>query len=167
VVTATALGSYAIETFISGKAGAPDAKLMQVFVVFIIAVVFALGMASFFLQHFYFVLKNITTLETFEKRRIRTRMEVSETHRDDVANNSNENQRQRQTTTRSADRLTAPSDWTTDNPFDVGWKKNFQQVFGPNPWLWFLPVANGVGDGVTFPLNRNFARDETDGLLSV
>lgn len=33
------------------------------------------------------------------------------------------------------------------NPFDQGWKWNFQHVFGPNPWLWWFPVANSIGDG--------------------
>mmetsp|Transcript_22589 Transcript_22589/g.47419 ORF Transcript_22589/g.47419 Transcript_22589/m.47419 type:complete len:315 (-) Transcript_22589:193-1137(-) len=27
------------------------------------------------------------------------------------------------------------------NPFDLGPGKNWEQVFGPNPWLWFIPVG--------------------------
>jgi hypothetical protein len=32
-------------------------------------------------------------------------------------------------------------------------KKN--QVFGDNPWLWFLPVGKTVGDGVHWETNEN------------
>lgn len=27
------------------------------------------------------------------------------------------------------------------NPFDLGGWKNWYQVFGTNPWIWFLPVG--------------------------
>ncbi len=30
--------------------------------------------------------------------------------------------------------------------------KNVEQVFGTNPWLWFIPVQSGLGDGCTFPI---------------
>lgn len=33
------------------------------------------------------------------------------------------------------------------NAFDLGWKSNFVQVFGPQPVLWFVPVRNSIGDG--------------------
>uniref|UniRef100_A0A7S4P7B2 Palmitoyltransferase n=1 Tax=Guillardia theta TaxID=55529 RepID=A0A7S4P7B2_GUITH len=37
-----------------------------------------------------------------------------------------------------------------DRRYDVGWRKNFESVFGRNPWLWALPVygSGPVGDGV-------------------
>eukprot|EP00455_Lapot_gusevi_P003266 TRINITY_DN1133_c0_g1_i6.p1 TRINITY_DN1133_c0_g1~~TRINITY_DN1133_c0_g1_i6.p1 ORF type:complete len:302 (-),score=40.29 TRINITY_DN1133_c0_g1_i6:124-1029(-) len=38
------------------------------------------------------------------------------------------------------------------NPYDLGSRKNFEQVFGTNPWLWFLPVANYVGTGYSFQI---------------
>eukprot|EP00802_Teleaulax_amphioxeia_P016074 Tamp_16182.p1 GENE.Tamp_16182~~Tamp_16182.p1 ORF type:complete len:330 (-),score=44.87 Tamp_16182:493-1452(-) len=40
-----------------------------------------------------------------------------------------------------------------DTNYDVGWRQNFESVFGSNPWLWLLPVVAGgpVGDGVHWP----------------
>jgi len=37
------------------------------------------------------------------------------------------------------------------NPFDLGWRKNFVEVFGSNPLLWLVPVWTSKGDGITFP----------------
>ena len=33
------------------------------------------------------------------------------------------------------------------NAFDLGWKRNLIHLFGPSPWLWFVPVCNTTGDG--------------------
>lgn len=33
------------------------------------------------------------------------------------------------------------------NAFDLGWRRNLSHVFGPKPFLWFLPVCNTTGDG--------------------
>jgi len=33
------------------------------------------------------------------------------------------------------------------NAFDLGWRRNAKQVFGPNPLLWWLPICNSEGDG--------------------
>ncbi len=40
------------------------------------------------------------------------------------------------------------------NKYDVGTRANFEQVFGQNPWIWFLPIyGNGPnGDGLNWPL---------------
>ena len=37
--------------------------------------------------------------------------------------------------------------------FDLGMRKNFEQVFGPDPWLWLLPVwgRGPVGNGIDWP----------------
>lgn len=35
--------------------------------------------------------------------------------------------------------------------FDVGRYRNFQEVFGDEPKLWFLPVSSSLGDGLTYP----------------
>lgn len=40
--------------------------------------------------------------------------------------------------------------------FDIGKKKNFQQVFGTNPFLWFIPVYTSYGNGCQFPVNRKY-----------
>lgn len=36
------------------------------------------------------------------------------------------------------------------NAFDLGWRRNAKQVFGPNPLLWWLPICNSEGDGWTW-----------------
>jgi len=33
------------------------------------------------------------------------------------------------------------------NAFDLGWRRNLQHLFGPDPWLWPVPVCNTTGDG--------------------
>lgn len=33
------------------------------------------------------------------------------------------------------------------NAFDLGPKRNLLHLFGPNPWLWALPICNTTGDG--------------------
>jgi hypothetical protein len=39
------------------------------------------------------------------------------------------------------------------NQFDLNsGRKNFEQVFGTNPWVWFLPVRSTPGDGTSFPI---------------
>lgn len=52
-----------------------------------------------------------------------------------------------------------PSKKDADNPFDQGPRSNFEQVFGKNPLLWFLPVTpenqsgpHPILDGVHFPI---------------
>jgi len=37
-----------------------------------------------------------------------------------------------------------------ENIFHLGAYENFKQVFGPNPWLWFVPVFTTVGHGLWF-----------------
>lgn len=31
--------------------------------------------------------------------------------------------------------------------FDLGWRNNLYHLFGPNPYLWALPICNTIGDG--------------------
>ncbi|EXJ65944.1 uncharacterized protein A1O5_10920 [Cladophialophora psammophila CBS 110553] len=33
------------------------------------------------------------------------------------------------------------------NAFDLGWRQNLSHLFGPNRFLWALPICNTVGDG--------------------
>ena len=42
------------------------------------------------------------------------------------------------------------------NAFDLGWRKNFLHVFGPNRWLWFLPVCNTTGDGWRWEVSQKW-----------
>ena len=46
------------------------------------------------------------------------------------------------------------------NPFDLGKEKNWVQVFGDNPWLWFLPVGRTVGDGVHWETNETLSAQD-------
>lgn len=39
--------------------------------------------------------------------------------------------------------------------FDVGWARNWQQVMGSSALLWTVPIANGVADGHSWPVNAN------------
>lgn len=34
--------------------------------------------------------------------------------------------------------------------YDRGWLGNIKAVLGDNPWLWFLPIAPPLGDGLGF-----------------
>ncbi|ROV91464.1 hypothetical protein VSDG_07135 [Cytospora chrysosperma] len=36
------------------------------------------------------------------------------------------------------------------NAFDLGWRRNLLHLFGPNRWLWALPICNTTGDGWTW-----------------
>jgi hypothetical protein len=38
-------------------------------------------------------------------------------------------------------------------PYNLGKRRNWEQVFGKRPLLWFVPVANSVGDGLAFERN--------------
>ena len=42
------------------------------------------------------------------------------------------------------------------NAFDLGWRRNLQHVFGPNRWLWLLPVMNSVGDGWRWEVSQKW-----------
>jgi len=37
-----------------------------------------------------------------------------------------------------------------ENIFNLGARTNFLQVFGTNPWLWFVPVYTSLGNGLWF-----------------
>ena len=43
--------------------------------------------------------------------------------------------------------------------YNVGLKENWQQVFGENPLLWFIPKRNSKGDGLTFPKRPMMAEE--------
>nr|KAJ3423228.1 Palmitoyltransferase zdhhc2 [Polyrhizophydium stewartii] len=41
------------------------------------------------------------------------------------------------------------------NIYSLGMRRNLEQVFGRDRWLWLLPVPSTLGDGFTFPLNQD------------
>lgn len=41
-----------------------------------------------------------------------------------------------------------------NRPFNVGVWRNWRQVFGPNPLLWFLPIWTSQGSGLRFPIQK-------------
>jgi len=46
-----------------------------------------------------------------------------------------------------------------DNPYDLGRRANWEQVFGTNPWYWFVPVYTSIGNGMDYP-RRDIPRKE-------
>lgn len=40
--------------------------------------------------------------------------------------------------------------------FDLGWRRNLHHLFGPNRWLWFLPVCNTTGDGWNWEVSEKW-----------
>jgi palmitoyltransferase ZDHHC2/15/20 len=48
------------------------------------------------------------------------------------------------------------------NAFDLGWKRNLAHLFGPNPWLWGLPVCNTTGDGWRWEVSERWNRAKED-----
>ncbi|KAI9034529.1 DHHC palmitoyltransferase-domain-containing protein [Hyaloraphidium curvatum] len=79
----------------------------------------------------YYLGVNTTTIETFEKERMDKLVEKG--------------------------RLPAER---ARVPYDLGWYRNFKQVLGSNPWLWFLPQAP-EGDGIQFEVNETARRNGT------
>ena len=54
--------------------------------------------------------------------------------------------------------------------YDMGFKKNFKQVFGDNKILWFLPINLPIGyptgDGLTWPIKDELISLETLGVIN-
>ncbi|ADM11311.1 DHHC-type zinc finger-containing protein [Encephalitozoon intestinalis ATCC 50506] len=49
--------------------------------------------------------------------------------------------------------LTDSIDRRTLNPYNLGWKQNWKQVFGTDPLDWVTPSYSTVGNGISFPKN--------------
>ena len=46
------------------------------------------------------------------------------------------------------------------NVYDMGWKRNFMNVFGEKWYIWFIPAyANSKGNGLMFETKKNFFID--------
>lgn len=52
---------------------------------------------------------------------------------------------------------------TYQSLYDIGPRRNWEQVFGINKWLWPFPVFCGsgkpLGDGIYWPTNKNDGKD--------
>jgi|Transcript_31009 hypothetical protein len=50
--------------------------------------------------------------------------------------------------------------------FDIGWRRNWEQVFGSNAWLWWLPMhtqaSRPIGDGVRWRVHYTRVIDEDE-----
>lgn len=68
-------------------------------------------------------------------------------------------------------RMALLNETTIEGPspmFDVGYERNWKQVFGKDPYLWFLPVYGGGpdGDGVHWPSPHVKSPEQPAGLRS-
>jgi palmitoyltransferase len=41
------------------------------------------------------------------------------------------------------------------NIYNLGWRRNYTEIFGDNPLLWVIPVYTSKGDGLTYPTHNN------------
>ncbi|KAK9470007.1 DHHC palmitoyltransferase-domain-containing protein [Dipodascopsis tothii] len=97
---------------------------------FLIAGIFGFGLVLFTSYHIYMVLNNKTTIETMETQKYKSHVAGS--------------------AYRYTERPTSDS---VGNVFDVGYRANWEQVMGSNPWKWLLPVPTSQGKGTAFPIN--------------
>ncbi|KAI1319771.1 palmitoyltransferase for Vac8p [Mortierella claussenii] len=91
--------------------------------VILAGLIFGLCLVPFAINHVLLIKSNKTTIESFEKHKYRV-------------GNSGEVMQSR-----------------ILNVFDLGRRKNFDQVLGSTWYLWLVPVRNSIGDGWNFPAN--------------
>ncbi|KAK9455034.1 DHHC palmitoyltransferase-domain-containing protein [Dipodascopsis uninucleata] len=96
----------------------------------ILSGVFGFAVSVFLAYQLYLLFSNKTTIEAMETQRYKSQL---------VANSYRYSE--------------PPSSETVGNVFDLGYRENFRQVMGDNPWLWFVPVPTSKGDGTQFPVN--------------
>lgn len=125
---------------------------IQIFSSFIISFIFGLVLSIFTLSHYRYIFRNVTTLEHMEKRRLWKR-------------------RRKQLIAIKDARSLSQSELNElrgkfSSPYDVGTRKNFEQVFGTNPLLWFIPVNRTTLDGIVWPsVSDSVVSEEAKGLL--
>eukprot|EP01090_Pellita_catalonica_P002419 TRINITY_DN12000_c0_g1_i1.p1 TRINITY_DN12000_c0_g1~~TRINITY_DN12000_c0_g1_i1.p1 ORF type:complete len:343 (-),score=23.63 TRINITY_DN12000_c0_g1_i1:36-1064(-) len=103
---------------------------IHVFIATLITGMFGIGLASFAGMHYNLALKNLTTLEAMDsgsRKPIRTQSR------------------------RSNPRI------TSIHPYDLGNRKNFEQVFGKRILLWPLPLQATQGNGLRYQINSAYA----------
>ncbi|KAL6071771.1 Palmitoyltransferase zdhhc2 [Balamuthia mandrillaris] len=118
----------AVPYFTSSAFKEMSAASIQVYIIMVVCSVFGLGISGFAGVHLRLACLNMSTIESFDGYRTRIGSSVHSDRKRKV------------------------------NPYDLrSWRQNFEQVFGTNPWLWFLPVFTSIGDGCFFP---NTVREE-------
>lgn len=96
-------------------------------VLLVLAAVIALVVGIFAAWHVSLVLRNYTTIEHMEETRFKGDQRAY---------------------------ITAQSPKDKFNIFDLGYKKNWEQVMGKRPIEWFLPIQSAIhGDGLYFELS--------------
>ncbi|XP_045516785.1 palmitoyltransferase ZDHHC2-like isoform X5 [Pieris brassicae] len=109
---------------------------------FFVALMFAVSLGSLFGYHCYLVSHNRTTLDmlvSYNQSGSPTGQIVNSM----LLNMFNE-----------AFRAPMFRGGADKNGFSIGAYKNFKEVFGNSPNLWFLPVFTSLGDGCEYPVRR-------------
>ncbi|KYR01039.1 hypothetical protein DLAC_02126 [Tieghemostelium lacteum] len=117
-------------------------------VIFIIALVFGIGLAAFTISHLRYVFYNETTIEHFEKNSPKS------TH-------PSAKRLYRQGDTESS----SSASYRPRNKYNINYTHNFKSVFGESPWIWFLPIQLPLTplSGLVFHTTQS----ETSPLISV
>ncbi|KAI9216983.1 DHHC palmitoyltransferase-domain-containing protein [Blastocladiella britannica] len=101
--------------------------------------IFGLTLGAFAGYHLSLVLANQTTIESMEQQQYR----MTRQRRQRAAANGHGN------TMGGA----VVVDDRDANPWDLGWRSNFVQVFGTSWWAWALPFRTTLGNGLAYPVN--------------
>ncbi|KAK9768711.1 palmitoyltransferase for Vac8p [Basidiobolus ranarum] len=51
---------------------------------------------------------------------------------------------------------------SSSNIYDLGWANNWKVVMGKEWWLWFVPTANSIGNGLRFRTSEQTSHTTTD-----
>ncbi|KAJ2001135.1 palmitoyltransferase for Vac8p [Coemansia thaxteri] len=98
---------------------------LNLLIMIVLCIAFALSLMMFAGYSIYLLLTNTTTIESYEENNYRVQAS------------------QRSNGSRSK----------YVNLFDMGYKRNFTQVFGSVWYTWLVPTSTTVGDGVRFPIS--------------
>ncbi|KAI3644854.1 hypothetical protein MP228_011018 [Amoeboaphelidium protococcarum] len=129
----------------------------------IIGCIFGAALTLFFAMHLYYVIANKTTLEAFDYKKYQVPVRVQSRIRSrpsglvrtsgilKLFGRPQQRTRSRSSSIMNTDDSQDGFDIKYVNMFNVGWRLNFMQVFGSNPYLWLLPVQTTQGDGLSYP----------------
>jgi hypothetical protein len=127
---------FVVRDLFSGKSGFGSQQI-QLMVTFVTALVFGLGLLMFVITHWKFVLGNSGTIDSFGEI-------------EPLPPNGNYFEDARSERVSPGDR--APRVRANGNPFDIGKRRNFEQIFGQHPFWWFFPVYSTLGDGIRWEI---------------